>query len=293
MKYLILLFFAIISVTASAQESQVQDLTVNDDRFLTRSMGIVVPVYRDFATSPLFYRGAGLHGGMGWLRSSEKRERLIDININGSLTFADTPDSDFFPALTEGFFISVNSNFHYLYRVEKFSTDKTKINIGGGLMNTQNIRINPHLENAAVGLETISNLMLVGKLKRDISRTEPKIFKFLFILTELQPLRRYLDFQANIGVLNFNRRPGYAYVYHNEWNGTDTDPASWVLDAYQWSLNGWRLGTSVEYSWFRPSGNGRKISYLWDAAHAPGRYESMQMASHTIRYTIIINNNRR
>ncbi|HSJ66402.1 MAG TPA: hypothetical protein VK921_01955 [Anditalea sp.] len=293
MKYLAIIVFALIALDALAQDNIGQNYTDQDDRFLLGSMGMVIPVYRDFATSPLFYRGAGLHGGMGWMRSSDKRERLIDFNMNGSLTLARTPESDFFPALTEGFFISINSQFHYLYKIERFSTAKNNFKLGGAIVSTQNIRINPHLENAAVGLENISNLMLVGKLKRDISRTEPKNFKFLFIKTTLQPIRRYLDFQTNIGILNFNRRPGYAYVYHNEWDGTDTDPASWVLDAYRWTLNGWRLGTTVEYSWFRPSGNGRKISYLWDAAHAPGRFESMQMASHTFRYTIIINNNKR
>jgi len=293
MKYIIIIFLALLPIIGSAQEKPIAFHPDMDNRFLMGHMGVVVPVYRDFATSPLFYRGAGLHGGMGWLTSSSKQDWLVELNFNGSLTFAGTPESDFFPALTEGFFISINSYFHYLHRIDKISSQKNNFKLGGAILSTQNIRINPHLENAAVGLENISNLMLVGKLKMDISRTEPVRFKFLFIDTTWHPLRRYVDFQANLGVLNFNRRPGYAFVYHNEWDGTDTDPASWVLDAYEWSLNGWRLGTTVEYSWFRPSGNGRKISYLWDAAHAPGRYESMQMASHTIRYTLILNNNRR
>ena len=194
MKYLVALLFVFVYHTTFAQESPIQEDEGRDDRFLMGYMGILVPVYRDFATSPLFYRGAGLHGGMGWMRSSDKRERYFDFNMNGSLTFAGTPDSDFFPAVTEGFFISINSYFHYLYKLENISTEKNNIKIGGGLLSTQNLRINPNLFNAAAGLENISNLMLVGKLNRDISRTEPKNFRFLFINTTWQPLRRYLDF---------------------------------------------------------------------------------------------------
>jgi len=289
---LLLILLTCLPVLSYSSERSEPD-TVRDNRFLHRSIGPVVPVYRDFATSPLFYSGAGVHIGYGWLRQNRQRDFLVEMDLNGSLTIANAPNSDFFQTQSQGFFISLGSYAHYLYRVERFSSERNSVKIGGGLISTQNIRINPELQNAGVGLENISNLMLVGRMNRDISRLVPKHFKFLFIKTTLQPIRRYLDFQANIGLLNFNRRPGYAYVYHNEWDGTDTDPASWVLDAYKWSLNGWRLGTRVEYSWFRPSGNGRKIAYLWDAAHAPGRHEAFQMASHTLQYTIIINNNKR
>ncbi|KEO71769.1 hypothetical protein [Anditalea andensis] len=287
-------FLMIVSIPLFTYASNLSDPdSLKDNRFLQRSIGIVIPVYRDFATSPLFYSGAGFHIGYGWLRQNRKKDFLIEIDLNGSIVIANAPRSDFFQSITPAFFINLGSYAHYLHRIERLSNDKNSIKLGAALNLTQNIRINPELQNAAMGLENLANLMVAGRLNRDISRLVPIPFKFLFVQTTLQPVRRYVDIQANIGLLNLNRRPGYAYVYHNEWDGTDTDPASWVLDAYKWSLNGWRLGTRLEYSWFKPSGNGRKISYLWDAAHAPGRHEAFQMASHTLQYTLIINNNKK
>lgn len=294
LKIVFLFFITCSTVFAQLEDGEAdKPVQIITNRIMTRSVGLVVPVYRDFATSPLFYRGVGMNLGYGWLNTNFKRDRLFEMNLNGSVTLANTPRSDYYQTQTAGFLVSSNVYYHYLHRIEKLSSEKMNFKLGGAINGTQNIRVNPRLFNAALGLESILNLMVAGRLNRDISRTENKKIKFLFIEKTLLPIKRHWDFQANVGVLNFNRRPSYAYVYKEEWDGTDTNPALWIMEPYNWSMNGWRLGTRVEYSWFRPSGNGRKWAYIWDAAHVPGRFESFQMASHTLQYAIIINNNKR
>ncbi len=263
------------------------------DRYSLRNLATNYTLFRDFATSPLFYRGGGLSFGYGWLNTNINRERLIELDFAGNITFAKTPKSNYFQTASSSFLFAVNGYFHYLQTVKKISKSKNNIRFGGAILNTQNIRINSSLMNASAGLETFINLMFSAKIERDISRSTVKDFKLLFIKKQLHPVKRKIAFQLNAGVINLNRRPGYAYVYDSELDGTKTNGISWIFDAYQWSLNGWRFGTRIEFSRYRPSGNGKKIAYLWDVAHAPGKFEPFQMATHRIQYTLIINNNRK
>lgn len=263
------------------------------NRYSLRTLAVNYTLFRDFATSPLFYRGGGLSFGHGWLNINNNRERHTELDFLGNITLAKTPKSNYFQTATSSFFFAVNGYFHYLQTVKKISKSKNTIRFGGAFLSTQNIRINPGLMNASAGLETFLNLMFSAKIERDISRNTVKDFRLLFIKKQLQPVKRKISFQLNAGIINLNRRPGYAYVYDSELNGTKTNGIKWIFDSYQWSLNGWRFQTRIEFSKYRPSGNGRKIAYLWDIAHAPGKFEPFQMAIHRIQYTLIINNNRK
>jgi hypothetical protein len=286
----------LIGITPLFAEDVIVDSTskkIKANRYTLRNLGVNKTLFRDFATSPLFYRGGGISFGYGWLNTNNNRERLVELDLVSNVTTAKAPKSNYFQTGTTSFFFNINGYIHYLHKVKSISTAKTDIRFGGAVSNTQNIRFNPSLMNATAGLESFLNLMFAGKVSRDISRNSARPFKFLFIKKELQPVKRFVSFQLNAGILNLNRRPGYAYVYDSELDGTKTNGLSWLFDSYKWSLNGWRFGTRVEFSKFRASGNGRKWAYLWDVAHAPGKFEPFQMASHRIQYTVIINNNKR
>lgn len=274
--------------TGSQDESKIQS-----EYYTIFSVGANRPIYRDFATSPLFYNGFGLDVNAAWLRRSEKRERLFDMGIAANTLNAKIPESNFLQAQSNAFLIQLNASYLQLFVLDRFSTDKSNIKVGGLIRTTQNFRVNPSLQNNALGLENSTNIMASGQIIRDISRNAPKELNLLVFKPTLKPVKRDLRFQLNAGILNFNYRPGYAYSYQGEIIGTETQPLFSALSNYKWSLNGYRLNTEIEFIKYLPNGNARSLSYVWDALHMPGRHESFQMASHQIRYRIFFHTKKR
>lgn len=276
-----IIFFALFFISLPTHARVGEDNHGKDSvsKFIMLSGHLNYAVYRDFATSPLFYDVFGGGVGFGRLYTTQKWDHLVDVNLNAHIGYAQ--------------FFNINLYYHYVHKLPIFKSPKLIFKLGGAFQFTQNIRINPPLRNAQAGLESIMNLMLVGKLNWDISRTTTKTINFLGKKKEKKPIKREISFQCQIGLLNFNHRPSqYSFVYLGSINGTATNPAMWLFDEYSWSLNGWRLGTQIEYSWYKSTGNGRKIAYIWEAAHCPGNFEAFQMGIHKIQYTIIINNNK-
>jgi hypothetical protein len=127
--------------------------------------------------------------------------------------------------------------------------------------------------------------MASGQIIRDVSRKTQRQLNLWLFKPTLKPVKKELLFQFNAGLLNLNSRPGYAFYYFEEIVGLETQLSSWLLSNYKWTLNGWRFNTAFEYIKYLPNGNAKSWSYVWDAANAPGRFETFQMASHQIRYT--------
>jgi hypothetical protein len=249
--------------------------------------------FRDFATSPLFYNGVGSDFQAGWLRRSKASERMFDIGLGVNTFFARVPTSDFLQSGSTAFMLQLNSTYSQLFEIGKISTDKNNIKVGGLIHLTQNIRSNFGLFNNGLGLENSINIMASGQLIRDISRVNPREVNLLLFKPTLKPVKRDLRFQLNAGLLNLNNRPGYAYSSQSEIIGLETHPITWLLSNYQTSLNGWRYTSEIELIKYLPNGNARSWSYVWDAIHMPGRYESFQMASHQIRYRIFFHTKKR
>ena len=249
------------------------------------SQSLLIPVYRDFATSPLFYNGVGFNSSPGWLKRSNARERLIQFGTGFSAMTAKIPESDFIQPSSEAIFFNINLRYHQLWKLGPLSNEKDNIKVGGTLISSQNFRTNTSLQNNALGLENITNLMASAQITRDISRKEPRQLNLWLFKLTLKPVKRDLRFLFNAGILNLNHRPGYVYSYKSEIVGLETNALSWVLSNYKWSLNGWRFNTEFEYITYLPNGNAHSWAYVWDAAHAPGKHEAFQMASHQFRYT--------
>jgi len=285
------LFFLLLNFAPSLLVSQIPPHYTIKRSYFTPSVGLIYYNYRDFATSPLFYSGVGSNVSFAWLRQREKAEVFVDINCNFGTSSADAPISDYFQTTTESFFVSNNLNFQYLYNLKPFSNIKNDFKIGGVFLTTTNYRLNSSLMNNGVGFENLSNIMLACKYTRDLSRTETKVKNLLFFKRPLKKVTRNISFQLNLGLANSNYRPGYAYSYIAEIDGSQTDEFSSILDNYELSFNGWRLGCQIDFTKFRQSGNGHKWSYIWDVVSAPGKFEPYQMATHRIQYTLIINRN--
>jgi|SRR5690554_257268 len=290
----VFLFFMGLQGKGQANDNFVIPDTLSPTNYYTQlSLGLMSPIYRDFATSPLYYRGFGLYGSSAWLKHSELKERVFKMDVGFSTTSAVFPESDFINLNGSATWVNLNLSYQRLWKLKSISNIKNNVKVGGVVVISQNVRLNNSLYNNALGLENVSNAMASAQLMRDISRTETKQLNLLIFKPILKPVKRDVRFQINVGILNFNYRPGYAYSYDSELVGTETNPFSWALSNYKWSMNGWRLNTQIEYFTYLPNGNARSLAYVWDAAHAPGKFEAFQMASHRIQYTLYFNRKKR
>ncbi len=258
--------------------------------FLLLSSSIGAVRFRDQATSPLFYNGILLNYGLGWMHSGSKHEFIVMGDVNLGLLSGSAPSSSFFQTYSEAYLFSSDLYTHYLRQLKMLSVGKFSFHAGGALRNTLNVRMNTNLGNNGAGIEDLLNLMLAARVNYDISRLKTKTVNWYLFTRTLQPQRRQLSLQFNAGVLNFNYRPGYAYLVDAELDGTETNIIEYLLGGHQWSLNGWRFNSSLSYTTWRSTGNGIRWSYHWDVAHAPGRYESFQYATHSIRFSLLFNN---
>lgn len=256
------------------------------------SAGAGLGTYRDFATSPLFYAGPSAFIASGAIKRNEVREKGFELAVTGVFSSSLTPQSDFFQVFNFGTLVALNANYFYLRKINAVKMDKTALWAGGMLQASQNIRVNPELDNSSIGVEGFMHLMAMAKLERDISRTSEKELDFIIFKKTLKPISRKLSFESTVGLLNFNHRPSYNYVYDSEINGTETGVLPYLFSGYSWTMNGYRWGTKIEFSKFRKNGNGEKLAYVWDMLHAPGKFESFQMAFHRIQYTLVINSKR-
>lgn len=291
LKYIKLVFFILMLnvLMLFPVFGQVEKLSVEEesnvmsDYYRILSTGVNRPIYRDFATSPLYYNGIGMNLQTSRLKRSSKKERAFDVGFGFSSLSAQIPQSNYLQPDIKSTFMQLNLRYLMLWEIKRFSNVKNNIKLGGNIQTTLNIRPNAGLYNNSLGLENITNIMTTGQIIKDISRkTERKLNLWLFKPT-LKPKKMDLRFQINAGILNLNYRPGYAYSYVDELNGLET--VAWMFSNYIWSVNGWRFNSELEIIKYLPNGNAKSWSYLWDAASVPGRFESFQMASHQIRFT--------
>lgn len=284
------LFFLLFgSFKGIAQDTENLFRTENDTttRYYTQlSVGLVEPIYRDFATSPLFYNGLGINLNAASIKRSDFRDRVFDFGLGFNMMSAKVPKSDFIQSGASALFGHLGFYYHELWKIKALSNQNYNLKVGGSFITSQHVRFNQSLENNAVGLENLSNLMASAQITRDVSRRKTKKLNLFLFKPSLKPVKRDLRLLVNVGVLNFNFRPGYAYSYDSEIIGTETNPVQWAFSNYSWSLNGWRAQTHLEFTTYLPNGNARSIAYIWEAANAPGKHEAFQMASHRIQFAI-------
>lgn len=262
---------------------------VKPPKYSLSSSGFASFTYRDFATSPLFYRGPSMRFSYGNLRIDERIDQMWFIDFGGGAAFAKIPKSSYLQSYTTAFFLRGELYFHLLYDIKRLSNSFCNVKFGGSGAYFANVRYNESLGNNGIGVDNIFNLMFAMKASKDISRKTEKTRNWLFIQKVLKPKKRTLCFQVNTGILNFNYRPGYAYSYSGELDGNNTHPVGWMFQDYKWSMNGWRLSTKLNFTSYLSNGNARQFAYVWDAVGAPGRHSGFEMATHRLQITILFN----
>ncbi len=241
--------------------------------------GLNFSSFIDFATSPLTYTGVSGQYTIGTLRKDAKQENGFSMRYSSGTYIQSANTYEKTPSKVNTFFF----NYARLYRLEKLSPGKWNFKVGAAVDVSGNLRQNPSLLNAGVGLETFQTLFATAKITRDISRKELKNRKFLFIRYKKRPVTRDLSFQLSPSVINSNLRNGYSYIGQSAVAGENQ-----LFDNYKFSaFSGFRIKTALEYTRYLKNGNGIKYAYLWDAYKTGGSLPGFQMSNHIIQASLL------
>lgn len=227
-------------------------------------------LFKDNATSPLFYKGNTLSITGAWLLQKNTNEKLASINY----TFGKHSNS-YNNTNNSARFYNLEFSYLQLYLINKLSSKKLKVKIGAGVVSTLNIRENKALMNNSLGIESISNILFSTKLSRPIFKLKHK----------KSTLVDELSLILNVGIINMNYRPGYAYNY------MPSIKDSYVknMTDYHFSLNGFRLNSTIQYFKQLQNKNILGFSYNFSAYNAPGKYEPFSYARHCIKLSFLLN----
>jgi len=271
-------------VFAQNEELSLSKKEIRKERptYFGTTMGLNSSKYRDFATSPLFYNGTPLYFGLSRHRLDEKKETHAGFSYStGSYNNSFNNHDAISSVKTLSIFYS------QLYQLNKFSSEKLNVKIGGLLNTSSNLRINPYLQNNSAGIEVIPTLFGSIKLTKDISRKENKTKKILFIKYKLKKRTRNLEFNLNVGLLNSSLRNGYAYIGQSSVLNTPK-----AFDRYEFKMfSGFRMNSALDYTISLQNKNKLQFSYLWDAYKTGGDLDQFNMISHTFKITLLFNTN--
>jgi len=217
---------------------------------------------------------------LGRLRKDEKIESCFEVSPMFGMalnTYNNTSNSSILGGM--------DMSYYRLYRLNRFTKNKINTKIGGNIMSTNIFRLNTALGNNAIGFENIMNIMTSVKVSYDFSRTNTKLIKLWFLKKELKPKRRELSYMFNLGLLNMNYRPGYAYSF----DSFDGENLNWFAD-YRFSVNGVRFKSRFDFTRFLTNGNATQLSLIFDIMTAPGKFEYFQFAQNSFMFTWLFNN---
>ncbi|MBN2263828.1 MAG: hypothetical protein JW735_12985 [Prolixibacteraceae bacterium] len=293
-KILYLMLFVVATIHFSTSPIQAQTEVPNQKSNkkvdFQPSLSTSIFHFSDFATSPLNYLGFGGSGAANWKWQTQSRQHFMGIDFFSGMAIANAPLSSYFQPNNSSTVTSFTFSDQHLFPILKPKLPNfLNLSVGGKIISTSFFRSNSSFQNNGTGFESLLNLMLSGKATVDISRKEAWTLDLFLFEKTFKPKERYLSFGFDAGLLNMNLRPSYSYLSMLEFNGSETSPISLLLGDHSWSLNGWRMNTCFEYTRYRKNGNGYKWAYLWDAAYVPGKFENFQIATHSLRYTLIVN----
>lgn len=251
-------------------------------KYLNISIGYNAIRFRDFATSPLMYSGLGQTVSLSHRKANRSREREWGIALSNGNASNIFNEHNATSALRR-----VDFNYSRLYRINALSATKFNTKIGGLFNVMANTRVNPSLQNNALGLEIIPTLFASVKSEKDISRKAEKAGKFLFIKYRLKEVKRAISLRTNVGIVNSSYRNGYAYIGQSQ----IVNDAK-LFDGYEFRIfSGFRIGTTLDFTKYLRNNNAVQFSYVWDALKTGSSFEKFEMSSHLFRVTLMFNTN--
>jgi len=287
-KISIIISFLILPFSVFSQQNENITLSKKEIRklrpaYINMSAGINNVLFRDFATSPLFYKGTPSTFSLSFLKKDQKKETETGISYTSGNCYT---------TYTEQFVLSnikmISLYYSLLYKINSLSNEKWNLKTGGLLNITGDFRINERLDNFQVGYELLPTLFGSIKLTRDISTKTDKERKFLFIKYKSKQRIRNISYRLNIGILNNSYRNPYSYI----------GPSSMALnselfDGYTfYYLSGFRLSSALNYTFALKNKNKIRLSYIWDAfTTSKGNCGKFQMSQQLFKISLLFNTN--
>lgn len=288
-KSLISVLFLLLCVnTMAAQDADMptnKELRKVRPNYISIGMGLNRGNVRDFATSPLIYKGLLLNYSLGYQRYDDMRDTRLNIRFNhGGYKYKKQVA---IPLVSRTAVYALFVNYAKLYRLKKYSNSKWNLKVGGMLDVVTDTRVNPELQNAGVGYEVFNTLFASGKVTRTFVRHEMKEKKLWFIKYKLKPRVLQVSYQLNLPVVNGYARNGFAYL------GNERIGEIPLFNGYQYKLfSGFRISSDLAVTRQMANGNMWRISYIWDAYTTGGSQNRFEMANHIAEFSLLFHLNK-
>jgi hypothetical protein len=262
------------------------------DEYLSRASrdwqirgGVGMTSFRDFATSPLTYRGYSAGISLGRLKTDSLRHRSFSIHFYSGNT---KPLSLYDLRTIEAHSSVLMLDYARLYRIRPGFLKRTALFAGAQLSANGIYRVNAGLMNNALGLDGGVSLMASFKLLRDVSRTESRRIKVLFIPIRLKERNRSLYWQFNGGMFNTNFRNGFAYGSLKQTTNQFPLPGDYRLNAF----SGLRFSSDLAIRQWLSNGNAIQLNYHWDFYSSGRKFEPLEFAIHSLGFSFFFNTRR-
>jgi len=279
---LLLTPFMSFSQTESTLKPSKKERRKNQPKFIGITAGISQSILRDFATSPLFYKGRTMYFSITRNKINDWRE--VDY---GLIYYTGNYNAIFNKQTASSKISSASIYYSRLYRLNKLSSEAWNFKVGGEILATGNLRGNHSLQNNGRGIESFHSLLGSVKITRDLSRKETKDRKFLFFKYTLNPVKMNLAFRFNVGLVNSYYRNGFIYA-----NQTDIKNGDKLLEGYKFHFfSGQILSSALDYTYYLKNKNALQISYIWRAYTTNENVNNFEMANHTLKFTLLFNTN--
>lgn len=277
----------LLPVTLMAQETTLSKKQIRKERpkYLQVGLGLNRGSLRDFATSPITYKGVLFNYSIGYQKMDTAREVKFTTRFNsGSYSYKRKEGVD---VKSRASMYVLYLNYYRLYRLNKLSNSNWHIQAGGMFDANVDFRVNDDLMNAGFGYEFFNTFFLSGKVTRRWERTETVHKKFLFIKYKRNPRVALLSYQLNLPVMHNSLRNGFAYI-GNE--GLNTSP---VFKEYEYKpFGGIRFCSELAYTRQMQNGNMWRISYLWDAYTSGKDHNRFELSNHIAEVSLLFHLNK-
>ncbi|MCB9045692.1 MAG: hypothetical protein H6550_06100 [Chitinophagales bacterium] len=254
-------------------------------KYIQTGLGLNKGSMRDFATSPITYKGILFNYSLAWLKMDTARENKFTVRFNqGNYRYKKTDGIDVKSKATQ---YVLYLNYYRLYQLRRLSNEKWNVKLGGMYDVNMDVRINDDLMNAGIGYEAFSTFFLSGKVSRRFERKEVINKKFLFIKYKLKPMVTLFSYQLNLPVMNNSVRNGYAYIGNESLN---TFP---IFNGYEVkSFSGIRFCSELAYTRQMQNGNMYRVSYFWDAYAVGKNFNRFEVANHILEFSLLFHLNK-
>jgi len=281
-------FIMLLQLPVFGQESEQlspKEIRHNRPKYIQAGLGLNRGSMRDFATSPVTYKGVLMNYSLGRLKMDSAREVKLSARFNhGAYRYKKTEGID---VQSKSFQYVLYLNYYRLYRLKGISNDKWNVKLGGMYDVNMDVRINQDLMNAGIGYEVFNTFFLSGKVERRFERREMETKKFLFIKYKAKPMVTLFSYQLNLPVVNNTIRNGFSYIGNESLN---TIPLFKGYEAK--SFSGVRFCSELAYTRQMQNGNMYRVSYLWDAYAVGESFNRFEMANHILEFSLLFHLNK-